>query len=90
MKSLDSELQELKTKYLAESQQIDIFHANLYVPAQGMAAQGAPEKEHFDLWERLEMFMAPESPQRVCLIQGAAGAGKSTFNYYLASRGIAD
>ena len=85
-KSLDSELQELKTKYLAESQQTDIFHANLYVPAQGMAKQNAPEEEHFDLWERLENFMAPETPQRVCLIQGAAGAGKSTFNHYLATR----
>ena len=85
-KSLDSELQELKTKYLAESQQTDIFHVNLYVPAQGMATQHAPEEEHFDLWERLEKFMAPESPQRVCLIQGAAGAGKSTFNHYLATR----
>ena len=32
------------------------------------------------------MFMAPDSPQRVCLIQGATGAGKSTFNHYLATR----
>jgi len=85
-KSLDSELQELKNKYLAESQQTDIFHANLYVPARGMATQHAPEDEHFDLWERLETFMAPESVQKVCLIQGAAGAGKSTFNHYLAAR----
>jgi len=85
-KPLDSELQELKTRYLAECQQTDIFHANLYVPAQGMATQHAPQEEHFDLWGRLEKFMAPVSPQRVCLIQGAAGAGKSTFNHYLATR----
>jgi len=85
-KSLDSELQELKTKYLVGSQQTDIFHANLYVPAQGMATQHAPEEEYFDLWERLQSFMAPESTQRVCLIQGTAGAGKSTFNHYLATR----
>jgi len=85
-KSLDSELQELKTKYLAESQQTDIFHANLYVAARGMATQNAPEEEHFDLWERLENFMALNTPHRVCLIQGAAGAGKSTFNHYLATR----
>jgi len=71
---------------MAESQQTDIFHANLYVPAQGMATQHTPEEGCFDLWERLEIFMAPESPQRVCLIQGAAGAGKSTFNHYLATR----
>jgi len=85
-KSLDSELQELKTKYLAESRQTDIFDAKLYVPARGMETQHAPEEEHFDLWERLEKFMLPESPQRVCLILGAAGAGKSTFNHYLATR----
>ena len=30
--------------------------------------------------------MAPESPQRVCLILGAAGGGKSTFNHYIATR----
>ena len=85
-KSLDSELQELKVQYLAESQQTDIFHANLYVPAQGMATQHAPEEEYFDLWERVEKFIALDSPHRVCLIQGAAGAGKSTFNHYLATR----
>ena len=85
-KSLDSELQELKTKYLAESQQTDIFHADLYVPAQGMATQHASEEERFDLWDHREKFMSTESPEKVCLIQGAAGAGKSTFNHYLATR----
>ncbi|KAF8417723.1 hypothetical protein EV426DRAFT_356951 [Tirmania nivea] len=83
---LDSELQRLKDKYLAESQQTDIFRENLYVPAQGMATQHAPEEEYFDLWERLESFMAPESPQRVCLLLGSAGAGKSAFNHYIATR----
>jgi len=85
-KLLDSELQELKAKYLAESQYADTFHPNLYVPAQGMETQYAPEGENFDLWGRLEWFMAPELPQRVCLILGAAGSGKSTFNHYLATR----
>ncbi|KAF8422326.1 hypothetical protein BGX38DRAFT_1147313 [Terfezia claveryi] len=85
-KPLDLELQELKTKYLKEAQQTNIFHANLYVPAQGMASQYAPEEEHFGLYERIEKFLAPDSPHRVCLIQGAAGAGKSTFNHYLAAQ----
>jgi len=69
-----------------ESQQTDIFDTNLYVPARGMETQHTPEDEHFDLWECLEEFIAPRSPQKVCLIQGAASAGKSTFNHYLATR----
>jgi len=84
--SLASRLHELKTKYLVESQWTDTFHANLYIPAQGMVTQHAPEEEYFDLWGRLETFMAPGSPQRVCVILGAAGAGKSTFSHYLAVR----
>ena len=51
-----------------------------------MATQHATEEGLFDLWARLESFMKPEVPQRVCLIQGTAGAGKSTFNHYLATR----
>jgi len=83
-KPLDSEVQELKKRYFADSQ--PGANLELYVPAKGMATQHAPEEEHFGLWEHLEQFLAPESPQKVCLILGAACAGKSTFNHFITTR----
>jgi len=83
-KSLDSELQELKNRYLGESDQTDIFRLNLYIAAEGMTHQNAPEEERFGILGRLQDFLKPSSTPKICLIQGAAGSGKSTFIHYLA------
>ena len=78
-KPLDAELQELKTKYLAEAQQTNIFHANLYVPARRMAthregAFGPVEAS----WKVSGTRLTPQSMSN-------PGAGNPLFNHYLAA-----
>ena len=51
-----------------------------------MSSPHAPENAYFDLVGRLKEFLSPNSPHKVCLIQGVAGSGKSTFNHFLATR----
>ncbi|KAF8418716.1 WD40-repeat-containing domain protein [Tirmania nivea] len=84
--SFDSELQMLKSKDLSEFEALKIFQTDLYVTARGMSTPQAPESSYFNLADRLREFLSPNSPQKVCLIQGAAGLGKSTFNHFLATR----
>lgn len=61
------------------------FHRDLYIPAKGMANPHDKPSRHFDLAEKMHLFLAPDMPQRVCLLHGMAGSGKSTFNHSLAS-----
>lgn len=81
---LDTDLQQLRKEFLTESERSDIYEVDLYVPTQGMPHPHSSESEYFDLTQRIDEFLADSSLQRVCLIQGAAGSGKSTFTHHLA------
>ncbi|KAI5782397.1 WD40-repeat-containing domain protein [Peziza echinospora] len=80
--SFDSDLQHLKEDYLTASDLMEEFQLDLYVPAQGMISPH--EKESKDLERLLRDFLKEETPQKVCIIQGSGGSGKSTFNHHLA------
>ncbi|KAF8451583.1 hypothetical protein BDZ91DRAFT_809488 [Kalaharituber pfeilii] len=79
--SLDEDILQLKKDYLATHQYMEEFQLGLYVPAE---ATEQPYKSHrFDLLQRVQDFLK-EGTTTVCLIQGPAGSGKSTFNHHLA------
>ncbi|KAF8456455.1 hypothetical protein BDZ91DRAFT_745629 [Kalaharituber pfeilii] len=55
---------------------------DLYIPAKGMAHPH--DSNRFNLLQAVGTFLSDAVPQQVCLIEGIAGYGKSTFNHYLA------
>ena len=83
-KSLEIELQELKTDYLATQELMEEFNLDLYIPAKGMTNPHDKPSRHFDLAQKIHLFLAPQMPEKVCLLHGMAGSGKSTFNHSLA------
>lgn len=56
-RSLDPELQQLKTKYLTESNDNNEFENDLYVATQGMPHPGASENEYLDLAQHVHEFL---------------------------------
>ena len=68
--------------YLETLEYMDAFQDNLYIATEGLADPNASER--FDLTQRLQDFIKGGFRKRVCLIQGGAGSGKSTFIHHLA------
>ncbi|KAF8448382.1 hypothetical protein BDZ91DRAFT_768638 [Kalaharituber pfeilii] len=77
--SLDESLLRLKDDYLTEHE-MEEFQYNLYVPVEATEQPYADER--VDLLQCVQDFI--RGTKQICLIQGSAGSGKSTFNHYLA------
>ncbi|KAF8450074.1 hypothetical protein BDZ91DRAFT_786878 [Kalaharituber pfeilii] len=77
--SLDESLLRLKDDYLTEHE-MEEFQYNLYVPVE--ATEQPYDDERVDLLQCVQDFI--RGTKQICLIQGSAGSGKSTFNHYLA------
>ncbi|KAF8448390.1 hypothetical protein BDZ91DRAFT_768644 [Kalaharituber pfeilii] len=77
--SLDESLLRLKDDYLTEHE-MEEFQYSLYVPVEATEQPYADER--VDLLQCVQDFI--RGTKQICLIQGSAGSGKSTFNHYLA------
>ncbi|KAF8448392.1 hypothetical protein BDZ91DRAFT_114074 [Kalaharituber pfeilii] len=78
--SLEENLLRLKDDYLTEHE-MEEFQYNLYVAVEATEQPYADER--VDLLQHVQDFIRGGTKQ-ICLIQGSAGSGKSTFNHYLA------
>ncbi|KAG0291932.1 hypothetical protein BGZ98_002791, partial [Dissophora globulifera] len=70
-------LREFRRRRLLDQEQ----RSAIYIPPQAKASRERPDDELFDLTERVNEFLAGN--QKVLLIMGDSGAGKSTFNLEL-------
>ncbi|KAG0313758.1 hypothetical protein BGZ99_008597, partial [Dissophora globulifera] len=70
-------LREFRRRRLLDQEQRNA----LYIPPQAKASRERPDDELFDLTSKVNEFLAGD--QKVLLIMGDSGAGKSTFNLEL-------
>ncbi len=82
---LGSDIKALEAAYLEILEAAEIKEGlMLYIAPQGMRRPDATER--FDLDPQVDAFLVPGSPEKVLLLLGQAGSGKSTFSYHLAHR----
>ncbi|KAG0042174.1 hypothetical protein BGZ83_000822, partial [Gryganskiella cystojenkinii] len=77
--SVEPELRKLRHRRLKDHQQLNA----VYIPPQAKANRDASDDDLFDLTIRVNKFLS--SDQKVLLLLGDSGAGKSTFNLELES-----
>eukprot|EP00026_Physarum_polycephalum_P000220 Phypoly_transcript_00220.p1 GENE.Phypoly_transcript_00220~~Phypoly_transcript_00220.p1 ORF type:complete len:1904 (+),score=301.75 Phypoly_transcript_00220:90-5801(+) len=86
LKAFHSQVPLIQSNILAKST-IVTQSLDLYIPLKGGMKPDTPPQNYFDVAIRVEDFLAQEyADNRVMLIQGGAGAGKTLFGRYLERR----